>query len=556
MRSRIPMLTLSMFLLVTPVRAEEDAAARALVTQINEQLGRISSSLSGIGESTSQSAVDAIREAIQSARQIRTTAKELADKHPESEPARAMAENYQTYAERFIRAAEALLELKRLHKNQASTELARRCTEVQKKLEEESSRYLAQNDPEGEQKLPELAEKLGSPLAQELADEDRRKSDIESLRSTARDFSDSHELWSGVRDRLRDGADGTYDRLTRALEDEHRACDAPTRQKKSREIENALQQLERNRGTRDQLVREMDARVQELANKIHALPDSKNTGEIDAANSILNSLAEDLKKLDSAKGKESRAAEIASHWPAYLEKFRAAMAALEKLKKYQYSGDLLSEECDKDRDELLKILENGELGSGRKAKKLSIDLQDKFSSALRRADEALATTKNLRDEARRFSVGEGTWQLVTQRVDEASVKIAAYFENAHTKGHAQCEQLALGLNSQYMTGKMDKERDSQKMSECTKAEIAPLKENKLVICNAERSCKPQGLTEHDLQTRININNHCISQRLQIMNHCFNSGDTAHLEEVNNVRNVLDICIDKLDSLKRRLSSQN
>lgn len=556
MRSRIPMLTLSMFLLVTPVRAEEDAAARALVTQINEQLGRISGSLAGIGENTSQSAVDAIREAIQSARQIRTAARELADKRPESEPARAMAENYPTYAERFIRAAEGLLELKRLHKNQASAELVRRCTEAQKKLEEESSRYLDHNDPEGEQKLPELAEKLGGPLSQELADEDRRKSDIENLRSTARDFSDSHELWSGVRDRLRDGTDGTYDRLTRALEDEHRACDVPARQKQNREVENVLQKLEKNRGTRDQLVREMDVRVQDIANQIQNLPDSKNTGEIDTANSILNTLADDLKKLDSAKGKESRAAELASRWPAHLEKFRAAMAALEKLKKYQYSGDLLSQECEKDCDELLRILVSGELNSGRKAKSLSIDLQVKFSSALRRADEALASTKNLRDEARRFSVGEGKWQLVTQRVDEAAVKIAAYFENSHAKGRAQCEQLTLGLDSQYMVEKMKKEDSSQKMSECTEAELAPFQTNKSVICNVERSCKSQSLNMQDIETRININNHCISQRLYIMDHCYNGGDQNHLDKLNETRGVLGFCVKKLEMLKRRLSGQS
>ena len=542
MRSRIPMLTLSMFLLVTPVRAEEDAAARALVTQINEQLGRIGSSLAGIGESTSQSAVDAIREAIQSARQIRTAARELADKHPESEPARAMAENYPAYAERFIRAAEGLLELKRLHKNQASAELVRRCTEAQKKLEEESSRYLDHNDPEGEQKLPELAEKLGSPLSQELADEDRRKSDIENLRSTARDFSDSHELWSGVRDRLRDGADGTYDRLTRALEDEHRACDVPTRQKQNREVESVLQKLQTNRGTRDQLMREMDVRVQEIANQIQNLSDSKNTGEIDTANSIVNTLAEDLKKLDSAKGKESRAAEIASRWPAHLDKFRAAMAALEKLKKYQYSGDLLSAECDKDRDELLKILEDSALQSGREAKKKAIALQDKFTSALRRADEALATTKNLRDEARRFSVGEGKWQLVTQRVDEAAMKIAAYFESAHAKGHAQCEQLSLGLKSRYMTYKMQFEKSSQSMSECTQAELAVLEGQKDRACGVKRSCQNMYLTIDEINQSIDINNKCFKERHNIMMHCYDHGDNDHQKELANVAETLDCCL--------------
>mgnify|MGYP000679866743 CR=1 FL=1 len=469
-------------------KADDESDIRDRVGRINDALVRIKDDLYGLQENRSSSAIDRVRSVTEQAKQVREWARELAGKHPASEPARTMAERYPDSVERFLRASEVLLEMTKTHVRQYESALDRRCDEAEGKLKDEVGRYLDHNDPEGLQKIPEYAEQLGAPLQRELEEADRMKSNMSSWKSAARDFSESHERWSDVRERLHSVSEALYSRWDQSREEAHRRCDELAKQRQHRRVQEALTRLGQNASTREQLMREMDEYLERIAGLLRELPERHDESGITTAIELADKLSDALRKLGYAKGRDRKAEEIASRWPSYLERYTASAQALKRLKQYHHTLDHASEFCSAQRDELLRYLASKERGAGEQARKEAESIAVKIKKKLHDADAAQSEIWRLKDEARRISIDEGRWRTVSHNLNEAAVRIEEYWERALSKAHESCDQLALGLSSKYMFDGMQRDTQTDVMSMCTKPEAAELQGVKKRQCNRPRKC--------------------------------------------------------------------
>jgi hypothetical protein len=529
-----------------PARAEDDAGVRESLNKINDHLARMKDALSGLGDNTSQSAVDKIREAMESARQLRSTAKELADKHPEQEPAKIAAERYPDYAERFLRSGQALLEMKRLHNNQAGWNLTNRCEEAERKLKEECNRYVEHNDPDGLQKLPELVEHLATPLIRELEEEERRKSEVSNLKSTARDFSESHERWADVRDKLRDGADAVFDRWMRAVEDEHHACDELAKGKQHREVEQALSRLGQSSDVRMQLLREMDESLERITGLLRELPERHDESGIATAIELGNKVSDSLGRLSSARGKDRKAEEIVNRWPGHVDRYLAAARALQRLKMFQYTLDHASAICSSYGAELLGLVAKSDRGAGRRARERSVKIYEDVLQKLGAADQTTQEVRSLRDEARRLSAEEGRWRAVSSAVGEAATRISEYWESALKRAHDSCQPLALGLKNPYlMQGMKFDNQTTDLMSQCTIPENDSLHDFQNEMCIRDRACKKDNLNCDDLKARMKKTEECRAARIDIREHCYYGGNDGHVKPVTDAETAIAKCQQQL-----------
>lgn len=534
------------------VRAEDDSAVRDLVSRIKDHLERMRDSLSGLPDDSSQSAVDRIRTALEAARQLRSVAKELADKHPESEPGKTMAERYGDYAERFVSAGEALRELKRLHNNQSNSGLTRRCEEAENKVKEHAQRYVEHKDPEGVERLPALAEQLGGPLARELEDDERRGSEMSNFKSRARDFSESHERWSDVRDRLRDAAEAIYDRYTRTLSEEHRACDEVAKQRQNREVVRALEQLSQSGEVRGQLLRDLDATLDRINEKVANLKERSSDSEITGAVEMTDTVSDILSKLQNAKGKDTKANNIAERWPGYVSEYRDSVRSLRHLKKYQRTLDRAPERCKQETDELRSALARSSEGAGREAKRMAKQLAGDIKDRLDRADRAKSEVQSTRDEARRFSRDEGKWKDVSRAMRDSADSIFAYWENALQKAHEACDDLTRGLDSRIMADGVsngmfyNQEPDDRTISDCTQNEERPQQDNVIAKCkgSGKKNCNALRTPDDckEMQYRIDEARICNIARRSIIENCFkNNKHKGHDEQIDQNETLMENC---------------
>lgn len=537
----------------TPVvKADDESDIRDRVGRINDALVRIKDDLYGLQENRSSSAIDRVRGVTEQAKQVREWARELAGKHPSSEPARTMAERYPDSVERFLRAAEVLMEMTKTHVRQYESSLDRRCDDAEGKLKDEVGRYLDHNDPEGLQKIPEYAEQLGAPLQRELEEADRLRSNMSSWKSAARDFSESHERWSDVRERLHSVSEAIYSRWDQSREEAHHRCDELAKQRQHRRVQEALTRLGQNANTREQLMREMDEYLERIAGLLRELPERHDESGITTAVELADKLSDALNKLGYAKGKERRAEEIVNRWPSYLERYRSSAQALKKLKEYQYTLDHAPEVCANRKSALLGILALSEIGKGQEAKSLATEIGDNISERLRQADQAKSQIERLRDEAQHISIDDGKWRKVSGNLSEAASRIYSYWTQALTKAHDICGQLALGLNSSCMREGMAISQETRRMSDCTVPEHDVLQGDVIGKCKPGTSTKC-GTTNDcgEMRMRLELAERCKVSRERINKVCFAEGDPGHKKSVEQVVTIIEDCKSRIANPRYR-----
>lgn len=534
------------------VKADDESDIRDRVGRINDALVRIKDDLYGLQENRSSSAIDRVRGVTDHAKQVREWARELVGKHPSSEPARTMAERYPDYVERFLRSADVLMEMTKTHVRQYESALERRCDEAERKLKDEIGRYVDNNDPEGLQKIPELAEQIGAPFQREMEEADRLRSNMSSWKSAARDFSESHERWSDVRERLHSVSEAIYGRWDQSREEAHRRCDELAKQRQHRGVQEALTRLGQNAGTREQLIREMDDYLERIASLLRELPERHDESGITTAIELGDKLSDALRKLSNAKGKERRAEEIVNRWPSHLDRYQSSARSLNRLKQYQYTLDHASEVCTNRKRALLSILALSDIGKGQEAKSLAAEICENIAQRLREADQAKMQVERLRDEAQHISIDEGKWRRISTTLSEAAGRIYSYWTQALTEAHESCGPLALGLSSPYMREGMFFSRETGKMSDCTIPEHSPLQGDVIGKCKPGTSTKC-GTTNNcdEMRMRLDLAERCKIARTRINKVCFAGGDPGHLQGLDQVETIITDCKDRIANPRYR-----
>ncbi len=193
----------------------------SLKREIHTDLENLSSQLSDIAGASS---ADGLQRAIGTAGSMQSKVDKLEDIQGEDDAATSIADHYPDYLENFLRATNALVKLKTAQLAQDQRALGNSCADEAKSLRDAMKPLLEPPDPNGVEKIPQLAEAAKGKIHDDFTRQIGQESDITSAYNEAKSFSSSDGTWSSVSSRLRDGCEGAWTKYQTALKDTKDNC--------------------------------------------------------------------------------------------------------------------------------------------------------------------------------------------------------------------------------------------------------------------------------------------------------------------------------------------
>lgn len=425
--------------------ADDDEKKRKreqLVSEINKHLESMAYALRGVASSSSgESSIDQSRS---EAEYVKSKASSLRDVAGDDDTARRMSSYYADYADRFREAASYLRQMKTGQR--ALDELPRACEDKDRELLDRVKRYVERNDPKGTEEIPRLAQELGRPFADRLADADRKRSDMQSWRDRAKYFSDSDGKWSDVRNNLRDSADQVYEHFNSHWERSRKACNDLSKQDKHPAVEQALRQLVQGEKGRQDLYQDLDRKLDEITKTLNDVARDTSLSDVDRAASLANDLQSAIDRLAYVKGEDRKAGEMANNWPRYNSTYRETVRHLRILKEGQFRVDPAPAKCTgmKERLEALIKQYDRDPNGIDDIEKLAREYASTLATSFSNASNEDSKMQSARSTISGFSLSEGKWRDVSDAMKRTSEAVYAYWQTALKNAHTACDALALG----------------------------------------------------------------------------------------------------------------
>lgn len=578
---------------IRPGQAGNDDDARRLKDEINKRLATIADLLRDAASSSSGE--DAIERSRSEADSVKSQARALRDVAGDDSTARQMADRYPDYADRYRESAAALKQLRR--DQRTLDELPRLCEDKERELQDRIKPFVERNNPAGTDEVPRLAQQIGRPIYDRMADAERKRSDLQSLRDQALRFSDSDGGWSDVRSRLRDSTDQMFGYFNNQLERARRACADLSKLEKHPAVENALRQLMQGERGRQDLYQDLDRKLENIARTIESAARSSSTSEVEKALDLAGDLQNAIDKLSYVKGEDRKAGEMASTWPRYQAAYREAARQLLLLKQNQFRLDTAPDKCKKHKEDLQAMIKqyvdrhdpNGVDDILRLAQSQGATLTAAFASA----NDEDSRMQSLRSNIAGVSLGDGKWREISTSLKRTSDEIYAYWKQAIQKAHDACDTLALGERSPQVvkTAAMMQswippraQHASEHDRTCTGVAAngfctaddqcldGKCSSNKCVMCPSRDNCHPPGTCDasdyerrrddkekactkpfspsvfknggkvdcNALMQLCNNGQACLNNR-DYVQQCFRGGDERHIKEANKVSVVVKEC---------------
>ncbi|MBX3155847.1 MAG: hypothetical protein KF773_07600 [Deltaproteobacteria bacterium] len=200
------------------------------------------------------------------------------------------------------------------------------------------------------------------------------------------------------------------------------------------------------------LIRSIDDRIGNIADKLSSFESRRDFSNADDALSYAREVRENVDKLANVKGSDSRAAEIVSRYPGYIDAFREATRYLKKIKELQFTADGIVDRCVNDEANLQTLIRNyvakpddaddaiEKLTSkGRDYARTWVPLLEKLKEYDRDIVNSIPSA--------RFSVSDSyKWPNVVSSFNDAASRMATYWRDKYSPIDGACKRLALGDN--------------------------------------------------------------------------------------------------------------
>lgn len=239
------------------------------VKDVETSLTRMKEKLDSISSKSSSSE---IQEAIREADRV----KEYADKlrsSAQNEPGKTMGNSYPGYVDKFQESARYLKDMKEAQLKADSDRLGERCQEADKSFRSLINSFVEKKDKaEGRKGLtviPEEADKLGRSYGDEWKRMQEKHREMERWRSSAGNFSESHQKWSDVKDKLQYGVREVWDRWNKRYEDA-RYCQQIGMGKNNPIVVDGLQKLGSHNKQMDDMYKELRAKYLDWRKELNA----------------------------------------------------------------------------------------------------------------------------------------------------------------------------------------------------------------------------------------------------------------------------------------------
>jgi hypothetical protein len=442
MRRALAMVILSCVLVTAP-RADEDADRQRYVGEIDGLLDGIVGDLDRVAADSGTNYLDY---AINKANEVKDKAGRLAAVRGTDDRARRYADAYPGYADKFKEAIGYFRSIK--EKQRELDSLPRLCEDKQRELADRIRRYVDANNPEGLEAIPTAGRELGRPLREAVEQADRRKSELESWKDRVKAFSESDGKWSAVRAKLHEAADATHEPWKRAWEQSKRSCNDLVKEDRNPAVEAALRLLADGEKVRQELYRELDRQLDDVARAVDDLERDSTEYDVETALRSTDELKRQLDKLAYAKGDDRRAGEMVRSWPRFASALRETLDKLRTLKQGQFLVDKAPSVCkdsqDRLNDAIRGIVDARDHDQRDKIPLLARNLGASIEEKLRLATSHDSTMRSGRDAILGFSISEGKWQAVATNLKDSATAIFKYWEDALTAAHRACDELAKG----------------------------------------------------------------------------------------------------------------
>jgi hypothetical protein len=255
------------------------------VKDVENSLTRMKEKLDGVASKSSSSDVE---EAIREAYRVKEAADKLKSMNAQNEPGKTMAGSYPGWVDKFQESTRYLKDMKEAQLKADNDRLGERCTEADKNFRSLINGYVEKKDKaegrKGLNVIPEEADKIGRSYGEELKKMEEKHREMEGWRSYAKNFSESHQRWSDVKDKLHSGANDTWERWSKRME-AARYCQQLAKGKDNPIVVDALQKLGSQNKQMDDMYKELRAKYKEWRNDMNsfreaALQDARELKEL------------------------------------------------------------------------------------------------------------------------------------------------------------------------------------------------------------------------------------------------------------------------------------
>ena len=106
------------------------------------------------------------------------------------------------------------------------------------------------------------------------------------------------------------------------------------------------------------LIKNIDDRLDRMASELSGFDSDRDAGDLDDALSYAREVRDMVGKLERVKGSDSRANEMVSRYPGYVDTFREAARYLKKMKELQFLADGVADRCKSDESDLQTLIRN------------------------------------------------------------------------------------------------------------------------------------------------------------------------------------------------------
>jgi hypothetical protein len=322
---------------------------KAIIEQLERDARDLASTLSGVSEDSGMGSVDRAKSYLAS---IERGLDSLARTPTTDRQTKLILEKWPEGVRQMKEAIDDLEDLK-LHQHDMDP-LPEKC-ELKKR---EFADAIARNgaDADGIDAIPKLAEATAEPVRAGLAKADERMREENDDLVRARNVSASDGPWNDIRNAEQRDADETHRTFKDNYEKTKGTCAEVVAGKDAAAVKIAVETLARTGATRDDLVKELEREIDAAAQKLNGAAGRSGDGDVAAAASLGADMEATLGRLRSTPGTAPRAKEGLERWPAYVAKYRTALASLLELKRAQYGADGLVAECKRMDDALLEYV--------------------------------------------------------------------------------------------------------------------------------------------------------------------------------------------------------
>jgi len=201
---------------------------------------------------------------------------------------------------------------------------------------------------------------------------------------------------------------------------------------------------------RADLIKNIDDRLDRMASELSGFDSDRDNGDLDDALSYAREVRDLVSKLERVKGSDSRANDIVSRYPSYVDTFRDSAKYLKKMKELQFLADGVADKCKSDESDL-QTLVRYYVGRPDDADEAFSKLPDKSREYGRSWTERLDKLKQNESEfsnnvsSARFSVSQDRWSNVSSYFNDDTSRMASYWKDRYqAAAQGACPRLALG----------------------------------------------------------------------------------------------------------------